>query len=110
MTALLTAGTLPSQAMCDGTKTQARQTFQVHVPGDIRIVGMHPDANGQPQSVRISAGMDVAVSIQNFQFQTGQPSFNCLIRGGQTVTIPFTQTIDGDASQPLPLLTILPGW
>lgn len=96
--------------MCDGTKSQARQTFRVHVPGDIRIVGTNPDANGQPQSVRISAGIDVAVSIKNFQLPTEQPAFKCLIRGGQTVTIPITQTIDGDENQPLPRLTILPGW
>ena len=79
--------------------TRARQTFRVHVPGEIRIVATNHDEFGQPQAVRVSAGMDVSVMLQN-PGATSQPESSFyLIREGTTVTIPVMQQ-----------LTILPGW
>ena len=107
---VLTALNIPIVARAGDHRSQARQSFRVHVSGEIHIAATNPDISGQPQALRISSGMDVSLRLEN---ATGTPrvnSFVCTIREGQTNIIPITKSVDLSDRPSVLQITILPGW
>ena len=107
---LLTALTVPASTSGGEKETQTRQSFRVHVPGEIRIFATNYDTNGQPQILRISSGMDVSVTLQRQSAAFVEQPFVCMVQEGRAVNIPVTQSADTSSDRFVTQVTILPGW
>lgn len=107
---LLTALTVHANTLGGEKVTQTRQSFRVHVPGEIRIFATTCDTSGQPQILRISSGMDVFVTLQRLSAAPVAQPFVCMVQEGRTVNIPVTQSADTNSDRFVTQVTILPGW
>ena len=107
---LLTAMTVPAKSRAGDNATQARQSFRVHVPGEVRIFATNYDTMGQPQNLRISAGMDISVALQNHSVPSVVVQCVWLVQEGRTVNIPVSQATDQHDDNVVTQITILPGW